>query len=233
VADTAGSAEAERIRAAYARRRDGGRYGWDRPAHLWTMQDLERRILDALGAHGCLPLAGRRILEIGCGSGHFLRELVKWGADPGRLAGIDLLESRLEEARRSLPSGVRLEARNALSTGYADGAFDLILQMTVFTSILSPDLRRGVAGEILRLLAPGGRVLWYDFRIDNPGNPDVRRVGKAEVRSLFPGCAIDFRTVTLAPPLTRALAGWARPLCSLLNGVPALRTHYLAMIAPA
>lgn len=223
-------AEAARIEAAYARRERGERYAWSEPGQLFMMQELERELLGALGRHGCLPLGQRRILEIGCGTGHFLREMVKWGADPERIVGIDLLEERLASAVRRSPPGIRFLRADAADSGLESGGFDLVLQLTVFTSILSDEIRSRVAGEMLRLLAPGGRILWYDFRIDNPRNPDVRGVGRREIRRLFPGCTIDVRPVTLAPPLARTLARRSRTLCAVLSTVPLLRTHYLAMI---
>ena len=226
------AAEAARIHAVYARREGGARYRWDSAGQLFMMQELEHRMLRALGRHGCLPLADRRILEIGCGTGHFLRELVKWGADPALVVGIDLLEERLRQARRLSPPGITFECRNAAATGFTAAAFDLVLQMTVFTSIMSPDLRRRVAAEMLRVLTPKGAIIWYDFRMNNPRNPDVRRVGKGEIRQLFPGCSVRFEAVTLAPPLARALAPHSRTLCAMLNTVPFLRTHYLAVIRP-
>ncbi|MGH7266299.1 MAG: SAM-dependent methyltransferase, partial [Candidatus Rokuibacteriota bacterium] len=64
----------------------------------------------------------------------------------------------------------------------------------------------------------------------NPRNPDVRRVTKAEIHDLFPGCRVALRRVTLAPPLTRLLARRARLLCHVLEQVPWLRTHYLGVI---
>lgn len=224
-------AEAERLKAVYGRRNPGGRYGWDQPGHLFLMQDLERRLLQALRRNGCLPLKDKRALEVGCGSGHFLRELVKWGADPALVVGIDLLEDRLEAARRLAPAGMRIERRDAADTGFAAGSFDLILQMTVFTSILSSDVRRLVAAEMWRVLAPGGSIVWYDFRVDNPGNRDTRAVRRAEIRSLFPDAAIQFRTATLVPPLARRLAPRFPAVCSLLARLPFLRTHYLAIIS--
>jgi SAM-dependent methyltransferase len=224
------TSDAERVRTVYAARRGGHRYGWDQPGHLFIMQELEHRLLRALRRHDCLPLGGRRVLEIGCGSGHFLRELVKWGADPARVVGVDLLEDRLADARRLAPPGMRVAAMNAADTGFAASSFDLVLQMTVFTSILSADVRRRVAAEMRRVLAPGGYIVWYDFRVNNPRNPDVRAVGKAEIRKLFPGAVIDFQAATLAPPLARRLAPRAWWLCETLDLLPLLRTHYLAMI---
>jgi SAM-dependent methyltransferase len=226
------AAEAERIRTVYAQRGAAGRYEWAQPGHLFLMQELERRLLRALDRNGWLPLGQTRALEIGCGTGHFLRELVKWGADPARVVGIDLLEDRLAIARRLAPAGMRIERRDASDIGFEAGSFDLVLQMTVFTSILSSDIRRQVAAEMCRVLAPGGCIVWYDFRVNNPRNPDTRGIRSAEIRSLFPGAAIELETLTLIPPLTRRLAPHLSGVCSLLSRFPFLRTHYLAIIRP-
>ena len=224
--------EAARIRTVYARRDGGERYAWSEPGQLFMMQELERRILQALRREDLLPLRGRRILEIGCGTGHFLRELVKWGADPDRVTGIDLLEDRVARAAELVPRGVQVEVGNAASTLFPKGAFDVILQMTLFTSILEPAMRERVSREMLRLLAPGGAIVWYDFRVNNPGNPDVRRVGAGEIRALFPGCRIRLKSATLAPPIARRVAPLSWHLCSLLAAIPVARTHYLAIIRP-
>lgn len=226
-------AEEARIRGAYARRRPSERYSWFTDAQVLLIQERERAVLRLLRQAGITRLGDRDILEVGCGSGFWLREFIKWGADPARLVGVDLLEDRIADARRLTAPGVRFRAGTALGTGLAAHGFDLVLQATVFTSILDPAVRRALATEMLRLLRPGGHVLWYDFRVNNPRNPDVRGVGAAEIRRLFPGCALRLRRVTLAPPLARAVAPRSRALATVLTALPWLRTHYLALITPA
>src|SRR2546427_62821 len=114
-------AEEDRIRAAYARRRnDDGRYAWSNPGHLFMMQDIERRLLRLLTREGVLPLRDKRILEIGCGTGYWVREFVKWGADPARVAGVDLLADRVAAARRLCPSDTWLLRSNAARLPFPD-----------------------------------------------------------------------------------------------------------------
>ena len=79
----------------------------------------------------------------------------------------------------------------------------LVLQSTVFSSILDPGAQAQLAATMWRWLFPGGAVLWYDFTVDNPRNPDVRGVPLARVRALFPQACIASKRVTLAPPLAR------------------------------
>jgi SAM-dependent methyltransferase len=227
------TADEARVTAAYARRNKSvpaDLYSLSNPGNLLLVQDRERQVLRLLGKLGCFPLASKAILEIGCGTGYWLRDFIKWGARPAQLTGIDLLPDRLAEARQLCPAGVQLTCGSAAAVPAPDASFDLVLQATVFTSVLDAAFRQQIAGEMLRLVKPGGAILWYDFRVNNPNNPDVRRVGRAEIRRLFPGCRVELRPITLAPPLARRLAGYSRWMCELLQACPLLCTHYLGAI---
>ena len=87
-----------------------------------------------------------------------------------------------------------------------------------------------IAIEMLRVLKPGGFVIWYDFFVDNPRNPDVRGVRKSEIHRLFPGCQIDLRQITLAPPIGRLVARYSPLVYMLLSRTKILCTHYLGLI---
>ncbi len=223
-------AEHERIRSAYAQRSEGSRYSFFNSANLFRVQRLEREVLRLLSRAGGANLADMDILEVGCGGGYWLRELVKWGARPERISGIDLRADSIENAKQLCPDGMTLRCGSAAALDWPDASFDLVLQFTVFTSILAAELRQEVAREMLRVLRPGGLVLWYDFHVNNPRNPDVRGVKRAEIHRLFPGCRIDLRRVSLAPPLARALAPWSWTLCTALEKVPWLCSHYLGAV---
>ncbi len=220
--------EVERVRAAFGKRQD--QPWWDSWASVFNLQDRERRALGLLRRYGFLPLAEKAILDVGCGNGGWIQQLVRWGARPEHVTGIDLLVDRLAQARRRVPARVHLEASNAAELPFPTASFDLVLQSTVFTSVLGQELRRKIGSEMLRVLKPDGLIVWYDFHVNNPWNPDVRRVTRREIHELFPGCRIDLRRVTLAPPLT----GWVAPrswlLTYALSRIPPLCTHYLGAI---
>jgi SAM-dependent methyltransferase len=131
-----------------------------------------------------------------------------------------------------LPTTARLVTADGGALPYPDARFDLVLQFTVFTSVLDEDLRQRIAREMWRVLGPGGAVLWYDFRYQGR-NPAVRAIHPREVRALFPGAEFTARRVTLAPPLSRRLARWSWLACELLDLVPWLRTHDLMLIRKA
>lgn len=226
--------ELSRVRAAYQRRSGADRrYAWSNPAYQYTLLQLERAMLRALGPEELSALPERRILEVGCGTGFWLRQLVQWGARPGRVVGIDLLPDRVAQARRSTAAGTALLLGSATDLPFRDGGFDLVFQATVFTSMLDDRVRRTAAAEMRRVLAPGGRILWYDYFRNNPRNPDVRAVTAAELATLFPDMAVERTRVTLAPPITRLVAPRSWLACRLLEQLPWLRTHYLAVLRPA
>jgi SAM-dependent methyltransferase len=146
------------------------------------------------------------------------------------VVGVDLLPSRLRDAKRRCARGVKLSCGNGAALALPSGWFDIVLQVTVFTSILDTELRRRVALEMLRVLKPDGLIVWYDFHVNNPWNPNVRGVGRQEIRDLFPNCAVKLQRITLVPPLTRVLAPWSWLLCVLLERISLFCTHYLGVI---
>jgi ubiquinone/menaquinone biosynthesis C-methylase UbiE len=217
---------------AYERREHtvpADRYSRLKSDSLLRIQELERRILQLLGGKGISELSQKRILEVGCGNGAWLRFLIQTGASPENLFGVDLLSHRIQDARRKCPEGITLRCEDASQLSFVDESFDLLLVMTVFTSILNDHLRGLLAREMLRVLRRGGSILWYDFHVNNPRNADVRRVTNHEIRDLFPNCNVELHRITLAPPLGRTVAQFPI-LYWLLSNVHVLCTHYLGWI---
>lgn len=224
------SAEEARIRQAYGKRQEGSRYSLFQPGALFIVQGCERRILALLRRHGFTSLECKTMLEVGCGAGYWLREFVKWGVQPENTMGIDLLFDRVTAARRLCAPGVKIECASAARLPFSDGTFDLVLQSTVFTSILDADLKQQVAAEMLRVVKTNGLILWYDYHVNNPWNRDVRGVRRSEIARLFPDCRIELQAATLIPPLARRLAPYSYLGCYLLEKIPLFCTHYLGAI---
>jgi SAM-dependent methyltransferase len=204
---------------------------WDEGNPGWSaiLQERQRAIRRLLGSHGLFPLAGRKALEVGCGSGKVLASLLELGAQSQNLYGVDLLPDRISEAQQRYPE-LNFQCANAEQMEFPEASFDLVLLFTVFSSILDEQMARSVAYEVSRVLRPGGAVLWYDFRYDNPRNPNVRGVTRGNIETLFPGFNMRLRTITLLPPLARGLGCFTRVLYPLLAAIPPLRTHYLGLL---
>jgi SAM-dependent methyltransferase len=224
-------AEQERIRSVYAQRRDAAvmaQYAWHRPEVLQQIAVRSRvlapLLLKVLGA----DLSAARILDVGCGTGAFMRQLISWGADPAKLTGTEFQQDRLDYARRHTAEGVLWHLGGL--DGTATGSVDLASAETVFSSILDADLRRDLAAEMWRIVKPGGWCMVYDFRYDNPRNPNVSKVTQAELRRYWPADQIHYRTLVLAPPIARRLSRVPQLATELLTAVlPVLRSHFLFM----
>jgi SAM-dependent methyltransferase len=223
--------EIDSIKERYERRKSLPRnlYSLFNPGNIFILQQRERDILRLLDKYGMNPLADRRILDVGCGSGGELRRFIEFGASPGNLFGIDLLPDRIARAKELNPL-IDLRRGNAEELPYEDENFDIVMQFTIFTSILDDTMKMNIAQEMLRVLRPDGIILWYDFYISKPTNPDVKGIGKQEIKKLFPNCSYHFKRVTLVPPLSRIIAPYSLLLCYLLGMIPFLCTHYLLVI---
>lgn len=224
--------EIDRIKKTYARRKEEispDRYSYFSPSHLFIVQSRERAVLKTLKSKGFSDLKDKRILDIGCGDGTILRNFIQYGASPENCFGIDLLPDRIQQASRLSPN-LHFTCGDASSLPFKDASFDIVLQYTVFTSILDKDMKKNIADEMKRVLKHKGIIVWYDFFVNNPRNPNVKGVKQQEVRSLFKGYDIQIYFLTLAPPLVRLLSPVSLTLCHILEKLPILCTHHLIII---
>ncbi|HNU68874.1 MAG TPA: methyltransferase domain-containing protein [Myxococcota bacterium] len=94
------------------------------------------------------PTEGQRVLEVGCGAGNVLEQIV--GAD---LTGIDLSDHLLEKARERLRQRARLLKADAAALPFEDGWFGVVYCTEVLEHVLDP---RAVIREMRRVLRPDG-----------------------------------------------------------------------------
>lgn len=222
--------EESKIRARYSKRTREHLYSCFDEGHLFFLQQRERRVLEALKREGFANLETAKIFEVGCGSGGWIRDFIKWGAKPENIEAVELLNDRVDLAKRLCPSGVRIRQGNGARLDDSDKTYDIVLQSTVFTSILDSRTKEALAAELMRILKDDGIMLWYDFHVNNPRNADVNGIKKKEIQQLFPDCAIQLNRITLAPPLYRVVAPRLWTLCSALEWLKVCNTHYLGVI---
>lgn len=121
------------------------------------------------------------ILDCGCGTGHNLHMLRKYG----RAYGIDVTWAGLQYARGQ---GARLVARaSAAQLPFGDARFDLVTSFDVIYS-LEDDIERTAIGDMFRVLKPGGTLIVNVAALEAlRGNHsvlsgEVRRYSKGDLR---------------------------------------------------
>ena len=107
------------------------------------------------------PLAGRRLLDLGCGKGRFAAHLRAAGAD---VIGLDRSAAMLAGAE-----GLPRVLASALRLPFAASAFDGVFAVEVFEHLTRID---DVLIELLRVLRPGGILAIVD---KNAGSLNARR----------------------------------------------------------
>lgn len=148
------------IRAAYASSAGEWAAG---PAAIY------RRLATALVATAPVSLAGRRVLDLGAGTGVATEALIAVGAEP---VGLDLAVEMLAHRQASRPPGV---AADAQLLPFRDGAFDAVV--AAFSLNHVPDLEAALA-ECARVLRGGGMLLASTFPSgdDHPAKAVVEEV---------------------------------------------------------
>jgi ubiquinone/menaquinone biosynthesis C-methylase UbiE len=151
-----------------------------------------RRYLPAAGLHWALPIydpqakllgfdavrstlleqmalaPGRRVLDIGCGTGTLVVLIKQRYPDVG-VVGLDPDPKALARAaRKALRAGVRVHLNRGFSDQlpYVDGSFDHVSVAGMF-SLLAPAEKQATLCEIRRVLRPGGSF----HLLDGVGNP--------------------------------------------------------------
>jgi SAM-dependent methyltransferase len=156
------------------------------PAHvLSALKNVHEDVCNRY--YGCglvLPdeLAGRRVLDLGCGSGRDVYLLAQFVGESGSVVGVDMTDEQLSVAAGTLEwhrarfgyAKGNVEFKKGYierlgELGLADGSFDVVVSNCVIN--LSPD-KEAVLGEVFRILKPGGELYFSDVYAD-------RRIPKA------------------------------------------------------
>ena len=106
--------------------------------------------------------AGKKVLEVGCGTGEFTKRIVQSGAD---ITAIDISPDLLEVARETITNvTVRFHIQNVEKLDFEDGCFDVVIGSSILHHLnLKPALK-----EIYRVLKIGGVVVFTEPNMVNP-----------------------------------------------------------------
>ena len=121
--------------------------------------------------------AGARFLDVACGTGDMMVELMKHGCT---VTGIDLSEEMLAIARQKAPSATLLVV-DAESLPFADGEFDAVTCAFGVRNFVH--LEAGLR-EMLRVLKPGGKLVILELA--TPDSPLVKPFYRLYTRHVIP-----------------------------------------------
>lgn len=102
------------------------------------------------------------VLELGCGTGYFTKELINTGA---RITAIDISPDLLDEAKSVIKTdNVKFLLENAYQMSFGDMVFDTVIGSSVLHHL---DIQRAII-EIKRVLKPGGTIYFTEPNMMNP-----------------------------------------------------------------
>jgi 2-polyprenyl-3-methyl-5-hydroxy-6-metoxy-1,4-benzoquinol methylase len=132
-------------------------WGWESPAGK-IRADRRASYFIQLGG----MTVGKKVLEIGCGTGEFTKKIASSGAD---ITAIDISPDLLEVAKETTPNvNVRFHIQNVEKLGFEDGSFDVVIGSSILHHLnLNPALK-----EVCRVLKKGGGVVFTEPNMLNP-----------------------------------------------------------------
>jgi ubiquinone/menaquinone biosynthesis C-methylase UbiE len=149
---------------------------WGARAADWAAHEPQYRTIYEAAIARLGIGAGSRVLDVGCGSGVFLRAAVDRGAVA---AGLDASAAMIEQALERVPEA-DLRVGDLQFLPYEDGAFDAVTSFCSFWFAADPG---AALREFERVTRPGGTVLLLVF-----GRPEQCGLGPAigAVSALMP-----------------------------------------------
>lgn len=180
---------------------DLAHHWWDPNSEFKPLHDINPLRLDWIDQ--TIGLAGKRILDVGCGGGLLSEGMAVRGAD---VTGIDLSEKPLGVAKlHLLESGQKVDYRKISVEQLADempGAFDAVTCLEMLEHVPNPS---SVIAACARLVKPGGQVFLSTLN-RNPKSYLFAVVGAEYILNMLPKGTHDYAKFIKPSELAR----WAK-----------------------
>ena len=174
---------------------------WDPSSEFKPLHDINPLRLDWIDRH--VGLAGKRVLDVGCGGGLLSEGMAVRGAD---VTGIDLSEKPLGVAKlHLLESGQKVDYRKIAAEQLAEempGAFDAVTCLEMLEHVPNPS---SIVSACARLVKPGGQVFFSTLN-RNPKSYLFAVVGAEYVLKMLPKGTHDYAKFIKPSELAR----WAK-----------------------
>ncbi|HNY13619.1 MAG TPA: class I SAM-dependent methyltransferase [Candidatus Wallbacteria bacterium] len=170
-----------------------------------------------------------KLLDIGTGAGSMLQMFSMLGFPRENLYGADLMFDRARAAAQKNATSNVINC-NASLVPIKDSSFDFVSQFTVFSFVISAEMKKRIASEMVRVAKPGATVIWYDMIHTNPFNKNLKGVGYAEICRLFGVRPRECHRIVLNPWILRPLFNFSKTLCDVLAALKIFNSFYIAFI---
>jgi ubiquinone/menaquinone biosynthesis C-methylase UbiE len=190
--------------------------GWRYDAEVWLfdtfamrgqIRQLRSKVVDVAGIG-----AGRRLLDVGCGTGTLAILAARLGGPDAQVSGIDPAPRQIARAKaKARRAGLDIDFRQGVieDLPFDEASVDAVTS-TLMMHHLPDELKAKGLAEIGRVLKPGGRVVIADFtRSDhNHEDPAGDRTEQASlVQTLDAAGFINIETQHIA--FARDAHGWS------------------------
>ena len=174
---------------------------WDPNSEFKPLHDINPLRLEWINTH--LGLAGKRVLDVGCGGGLLSEGMATYGAD---VTGIDLSDKPLGVAKlHLLESGQKVDYRKIAVEALAEempGSFDAVTCLEMLEHVPNPS---SVISACARLVKPGGQVFFSTLN-RNPKSYLFAVIGAEYILKMLPKGTHDYAKFIKPSELAR----WAK-----------------------
>lgn len=194
---------------------------WDPTSEFRPLHEINPLRLEWINTRA--PLAGKNVLDVGCGGGILAESMAKKGAS---ITGIDLSEKALKVADlHSLESGVRVRYELIAAEALAarePGQYDVVTCMEMLEHVPDPS---AIVQACASLVKPGGKVFFSTIN-RNPKAYLLAVIGAEYLLNLLPKGTHDYaKFITPAE-----LAGFVRQADMTVDGLKGMTYNPLTKI---
>lgn len=186
---------------------------WDRDGEFRPLHEINPLRANYIDEHS--PVAGKRLVDVGCGGGILAEAMAQRGAT---VTGIDMGEAPLAVARlHQQESGLAVEYRQSTAEELAAreaGSFDIVCCLEMLEHVPDP----GSVINACAALAKAGGSLYFSTINRNPKAFVFAIVGAEHILRLLPAGTHDYAKF-IKPS---ELAGWIRDAGLVIEGMTGL-----------
>lgn len=176
---------------------------WDLESEFKPLHEINPLRTNYIEEHA--PLAGKKVLDVGCGGGILSEGMALRGA---QVTGLDLGQANLDTANlHALESGVQVDYQCVPVEDFADAhpeSFDIVTCLEMLEHVPNPE---SIVRACAKLVKPGGKVFFSTIN-RNPKSYLMAVIGAEYILKLVPTGTHDYEKFIKPAELAR----WCRPV---------------------